>query len=84
MTRFFKYSRVFLICTIFISSVLVGCSPKPSNEEMGKLEQARAAAESAEKKLHELRQERMLLESELQGKESELQETEQGNAEITQ
>jgi chromosome segregation ATPase len=63
---------------------MIGCSPKPNNEEMGKLEQARAAAESAEKKLHELRQERMQLESELQGKQGELQATEKENAEISQ
>jgi septal ring factor EnvC (AmiA/AmiB activator) len=84
MTRFFKFSRVFLICTFFISSGLIGCSPKPNNEDMGKLEQSRAAAESAEKKLHELRQERMQLESELQGKQGELQATEKENAEISQ
>jgi Skp family chaperone for outer membrane proteins len=84
MTRLFKYSRVFLICTFFISSGLIGCSPKPSNEDIGKLEQARVAAESAEKKLHELRQERMQLESELQGKQGELQATEKENADISQ
>ena len=84
MTRFSKYSRVFLICTFVISSGLIGCSPKPSNEDIGKLEQARVAAESAEKKLHELRQERMQLESELQGKQGELQATEKENAEISQ
>jgi Skp family chaperone for outer membrane proteins len=84
MTRLFKYSRVFLICAFVISSGLIGCSPKPSNEDIGKLEQARVAAESAEKKLHELRQERMQLESELQGKQGELQATEKENAEISQ
>ncbi len=49
-----------------------GCTKKPSQEEVSKLEQARVAAESAEKKLSELRQERMQLEQELQSKQSEL------------
>jgi chromosome segregation ATPase len=44
---------------------------------MGQLEHARAAAESAERKLHELRQERITLENDLQGKQNELQSTEQ-------
>jgi hypothetical protein len=54
-----------------------GCTKKPSQEEISKLEQARVAAESAEKKLSELRQERMQLEQELQGKQSELTTKEQ-------
>jgi hypothetical protein len=54
-----------------------GCTKKPSQEEVSKLEQARVAAESAEKKLSELRQERMQLEQELQGKQSELSTKEQ-------
>ena len=73
MTRFFKFSRVFLICAVVVSGSIIGCSPKPSSEEMGQLEQAKAAAESAETKLHELRQERIQLEGELQEKQAELQ-----------
>lgn len=77
MTRFLKFSSVFLLCSILVSGGLVGCSPKPSNEEMGQLEQARAAAESAERKLFELRQERIAIENELQSKQNELQSAEQ-------
>ena len=54
-----------------------GCTKKPSQEEISKLEQARVSAESAEKKLSELRQERMQLEQELQSKQSELSTKEQ-------
>lgn len=53
-----------------------GCTKKPSQEEVTKLEQARVAAESAEKKLSELRQERMQLEQDLQSKQSVLKDKE--------
>ncbi len=51
---------------IILTIPFSGCTPKPSSEEMGKLEEARAAAESAERKLSELRKERMRLEQELE------------------
>jgi flagellar biosynthesis chaperone FliJ len=51
---------------------LSGCTKKPTTEETGKLEEARSAAESAERKLSELRQERIALEQQLQGKQKEL------------
>jgi hypothetical protein len=41
-----------------------GCSKAPSKENQSKLEEAKTAAESAEKKLYELKQERMRLETE--------------------
>lgn len=49
-----------------------GCTKKPSQEEMQRLEEHKAAAESAEKKLSELRKERIKLESDLEGKKEEL------------
>jgi septal ring factor EnvC (AmiA/AmiB activator) len=65
-----------VICISAFSALIAiggaGCTKKPSQEEASKLEQARVAAESAEKKLSELRQERMQLEQELQSKQSEL------------
>ncbi|NLD93219.1 MAG: hypothetical protein GX639_11190 [Fibrobacter sp.] len=69
-------SRVSKIVSIGVFSALiacagVGCTKKPSQEEVSKLEDARVAAESAERKLSELRQERMQLEQELQGKQSD-------------
>ena len=45
---------------------LSGCSKPPSVEEMAKLAEEKSAAESAEKKLNALRQERMRLEQEIQ------------------
>jgi septal ring factor EnvC (AmiA/AmiB activator) len=69
-----KFSKVVYVSVISFVVALggVGCTKKPSQEEASKLDQARASAESAEKKLSELRQERMQLEQDLQGKQTEL------------
>lgn len=74
MSKFRKLTSIMIISgAMLISGGIAGCfTQKPSNEEAGKLEEARAAAESAERKLSELRQERMRLEQELQNKSSEL------------
>lgn len=75
-------SKVSKVISISVISALfafgwAGCTKKPSTEEVSKLEEARVAAESAEKKLSELRQERMQLEQDLQGKQSDLSNQEQ-------
>ena len=72
MSKVRKLASVLVIGSLLISSGFIGCSPKPNKEEAGKLNEARAAAESAERKLSELRQERIQLEQELQGKQGEL------------
>lgn len=78
MHKITLFARILLVGLFFVgSSALVGCTKKPNNEDISKLEEARAAAESAERKLSELRQERMKLEQELQGKQSELNANEQ-------
>jgi septal ring factor EnvC (AmiA/AmiB activator) len=59
-----------------IIPVFVGCTKKPDSEDLAKLEEAKAAAESAERKLTELRSERMALEAQVQAKEMELQKIE--------
>jgi hypothetical protein len=56
---------------------MAGCTKKPNTQDVSKLEDSRAAAEGAEKKLAELKQERLKLEQELQNKQSELQKNEQ-------
>ena len=53
-----------------------GCTKKPSQEELNRLEESKAAAEAAEKKLGELRTERQGLESTLDSKKQELQKLE--------
>lgn len=78
MVRPNKIARLLLIGALVMSSgVMVGCTKKPNNEETSKLEESRSAAESAERKLAELRQERIKLEKELQDKQGELKKNEQ-------
>lgn len=71
MSKFFKGLSLSVLGAFFVVN-FSGCTKKPSQEEVSKLEEARVAAESAEKKLSELRQERMQLEQELQSKQSDL------------
>lgn len=79
MSKLFKVIYVGVISSMIAFGV--GCKPPAaSQEDNSKLEQARAAAESAERKLSELRQERIALEQELQGKQNELS-NEQGAGE---
>lgn len=74
MLKIRKLTSIMVISgAMLISGGIAGCfTQKPSSEESGKLEEARAAAESAERKLSELRQERLRLEQELQNNSSEL------------
>ena len=60
------------IASLIAAGSFSGCTKRPSEEELAKLEQARAAAESAERKLAELRSERMQLEQTLEQKKQEL------------
>jgi outer membrane murein-binding lipoprotein Lpp len=48
-----------------------GCSKAPNKNDQSKVEEAKTAAESAEKKLYDTRQERMRLEAEHGQKKSE-------------
>lgn len=78
MHKFRYIARFFCVgMLVFGMGFTAGCTKKPSTEDVSKLEDARTAAESAEKKLAELRQERKKLEQELQNKQGELQKTEQ-------
>ena len=79
MSKLFTMFARFLCIGILVfgAGTMVGCTKKPSNEEISKLEEARSAAESAERKLAELKQERIRLEQELQAKQGELKTNEQ-------
>jgi septal ring factor EnvC (AmiA/AmiB activator) len=68
-----KYLLIFSATGLFL---LGGCAKKPSQEELSRLDESKAAAESAEKKLRDLRKERMDLEATLDSKKSELQKLE--------
>ena len=79
MYKFKTVARLLLIGLVLLGSgAMVGCTkkPNPSNTDISKLEEARSAAEGAERKLAELRQERLKLEQDLQVKQSELQTNE--------
>lgn len=62
MNKFLKLTYAIIIGTMFLSGGIIGCSPKLSEEESTKLQEAKEAAVSAEKKLSELRMERKTLE----------------------
>jgi DNA repair exonuclease SbcCD ATPase subunit len=66
-----------MIGAIMLCGGMMGCTQKPSQAELSKLDEAKSAAESAEKKLSELRQERMKLEQDLGNKQMELKDQEQ-------
>jgi septal ring factor EnvC (AmiA/AmiB activator) len=61
---------------IAVAGMSAGCVKKPNKDELSKLDEAKSAAESAEKKLTELKQERTRLESDLQEKQAELKKAE--------
>ncbi len=73
MAKFLKFSGIALVSTLLITGGFTGCTKKPSNEDTSKLDEAKAAAESAERKLSDLRIERMNLEKELEGTKTEEQ-----------
>jgi len=74
----FRNMALFL-AVVFITSICYfsGCTKRPDTSQLNQLEEARAAAESADKKLSELRQERMELENQLNQKQIELKKQEE-------
>lgn len=78
MHKFSFIAKFFCIgMLVFGTGFLAGCTKKPSTQDVSKLEDSRSAAEGAEKKLAELKQERLKLEQDLQNKQSDLQMNEQ-------
>ena len=74
MAKFLRVTGVALTSALLLTFGFIGCSStKPNTEEMGKLDEAKAAAESAERKLSELRMERIALEKQLEGSQNEEQ-----------
>ena len=73
-----RVMRVLVVSGLIAGGMMVGgCTKRPSEEELAKLEETRQAADAAEQKLAELRRERMELESVLQEKQAELQRHEE-------
>ncbi|MDD5674941.1 MAG: hypothetical protein PHC61_12295 [Chitinivibrionales bacterium] len=74
----------FALATVMALGGLSGCTKKPSQDELTKLDEARTAAESAEKKLSDLRQERQQLEGTLAQKQDKLKSQEQERDSVKQ
>jgi len=74
MANLNKLGRFLLIGSFAAMAALTGCTKKPSQDELTKLEEAKQAAESAEKKLSELKVERQQLETTLSTKQTELKQ----------
>ena len=55
-----------------VAPCMISCATKPNRDQLSALEEARNAAESAERKLSQLRRERQELEKQLKEKEQEL------------
>jgi len=72
-----KWVLIGLGSAVLLLSLPTACTKKPSSDELSKLEEARQAAESAEKKLAELKTERMALEQELEKKKEELRQAQE-------
>lgn len=75
---------IVIAALIACGGIGAGCTKKPGKDELSKLDESRSAAESAEKKLDELKQERMRLESDLLQKQSELKKNEEERDNIRQ
>jgi len=76
MTSVNKWARLLLIGSFIAMVGAAGCTKKPNQDELTKLDEAKMAAESAEKKLTDLRQERVELENTLQQKQTDLHQNE--------
>ena len=75
-----KISLFFKPVLCVIAAILLysaGCARKPKPEELSKLNEARMSVEAAEKKLAELREERVKLEATLEAKKEELRRAEE-------
>jgi hypothetical protein len=79
-----KLVRYGLIGCFSAMVLLGGCTKRPSQDELARLEEARTAAEAAENKLAELKRERMELEATLQQKQEELKKREEERDDVKQ
>jgi len=67
---------------VALCGLSAGCTKRPSKDELSKLDEAKSAADGAEKKLAELKQERMRLDAELQQKQADLKKDEEERDDI--
>lgn len=62
----FKFLPFIAVAACLAIGGMAGCTKKPNQNDVAKLEEAKDAAETAEKKLYDLKQQRMKLEAEKQ------------------
>lgn len=79
-----SFAKLTLAAIAASTLVLSGCSKTINEEQATKLDEARAAAESAEKKLAEKKRERMALEDQVSAKEGELSNRETERDDVKQ
>jgi hypothetical protein len=63
-----------VVAACLVAGAASGCTKKPNTDDVAKLEEAKNAAEGAEKKLYDLKQERMKLEAEKQKNQKQAEE----------
>jgi hypothetical protein len=81
----FHLVKLFVIAAFLAAGAMgAGCTKKPNKDELSKLDEAKSAAEGAEKKLYELKQERQRLEGDLQQKQADLKKNEEERDNIKQ
>ena len=74
-----------LLASVAVSAMLfTGCTKHPDQDQLSQLEEARAAAQSAEQTLANKKQERMQLEQQVAQKESELSDKKAEKADVQQ
>jgi len=64
--RAFKLIPFVAVAACLAVGGMTGCTKKPNQNDVAKLEEAKSSAENAEKKLYDLKQERMKLEADKQ------------------
>ncbi len=74
--------RTMLFCGLAAVALTNSCTVRPKNAGISKLEEVRIAAEKAEEKLAELREERIALEKALEQKQQELRSLEKERDEL--
>ncbi len=79
-----SFAKLVLAAIATSTLVMTGCTKHPDQDQLIKLEEARGAAESAEKSLAEKKRERMALEEQVSAKEGELSNREAERDDVKQ
>jgi hypothetical protein len=77
-----KLLKLIAVSAFLSGFMLTGCTQRPDEEQLQRLEEARGAAESAERTKHDKIEERRLLEQEVEQKEGTLERHEEERDDI--